>query len=169
MPIDERGADTLSNQNARFIDFDVINVNNIRIAPQEGFRGVTKPVTRWLEGTTAQTAANYTTLFFIADRSYEVLSVTERHETAGSDGGAVTVMLKKVPSGTAPASGTDVLTGGISLKATANTNQNGTISQLRTNSVYNRRLSSGDGLSLVTTGTLTAVTGVTVSVLLRAL
>ena len=150
-------------------DLSDISVDRIKIDPQNGFLGVTKPITVMIPGTSAATAANYTAPFFIAERSYEVLWCMERHETAGSAGGSVTVMLKKVPSGTAPASGIDVLTAGINLKATANTNQEGTISQARTSSIYNRRLSTGDALSLVTTGTLTSVAGVTVSVLLRSL
>lgn len=150
-------------------DLGFPDTDKIRVTQQEGFLGVTKPVTVRIPDTMAATAANYTAPFFIADRPYEVLWCMERHETKGTGAGAVTVMLKKVPSGTAPASGTDILTTGINLKATNNTNQEGTISQARTSSVYNRRLSRGDSLSLVTTGTLTAVAGVTVSVLLRSL
>lgn len=150
-------------------DLGYPNTDKIKVEQQEGFLGVTKPVTVRIPDTTAATAANYTAPFFIAERPYEVLWCMERHETAGSAGGSVTVMLKKVPSGTAPASGIDVLTAGLNLKATANTNQEGAISQARTSSIYNRRLSTGDALSLVTTGTLTSVAGVTVSVLLRSL
>lgn len=150
-------------------DLSFTEADRIRISQQNGFLGVTKPVTVRIFGTNAATAANYTAPFFIADRSYEVLSVTERHETAGSAGGSVTLMVKKVASGTAPASGVDVLSAGIDLKATANTNQSGTIIQTRTSNVYNKTLTSGDALALVTTGTLTSVAGVTVSVLLRSL
>ena len=150
-------------------DLSFTEADRLRISQQNGFLGVTKPVTVRIFGTNAATAANYTAPFFIADRSYEIISVTERHETAGSSGGAVTVMVKKVASGTAPASGVDVLSAGISLKATANTNQSGTIIQTRTSNVYNRTLTSGDALALVTTGTLTSVAGVTVAVLLRSL
>lgn len=150
-------------------DLGFPDTDRIRVGQQTGFLGVTKPVTVMILGTSAATAANYTAPFFIAERPYEVLWCMERHETAGTHGSAVTVMLKKVPSGTAPASGIDVLTAGLNLKATANTNQEGAISQARTSSIYNRRLSTGDALSLVTTGTLTSVAGVTVSVLLRSL
>lgn len=137
----------------------------IRIRKNRGFRGVTKPVTVRIPGTDAATAGNYTAPFFIADRTYEIIEVKERHETAGSDAGAVTVMLKKVPSGTAPGSGTDTLSAGINLKATANTNQSGTLHA----TLSNRRLEAGDALALVTTGTLTAVAGVTVAVTLKAI
>lgn len=136
--------------------------NDLSVIKTRGFYGVTLPIIVRIEGSSAQTAANFTTPFFIANRSYLVLEITERHETAGTDGGSVTLMLKKVPSGTAPASGTDMLSAGMSLKTTANTNQNGTIGTVKT-------VSDGDSLSLVTTGTLTDLVGVTVSILLKAI
>lgn len=108
-------------------------------------------------------AADYEGCFFIADRAYEIVSVKERHLVAGSDGGAVTVMLKKVPSGTAPSAGVDTLSGGINLKAAANTNQNGALH----GTPGNYQLAAGDALALVTTGTLTAVDGVSVHVQLK--
>lgn len=139
--------------------------DTLRIVRPFGFFGYVEESTVRIQGTTAATAANYTAPFFIAEREYEIIEVFERHETAGSDANPVTVMLKKVPSGTAPASGTDTLTAGISLKATANTNQKGTVTQ----TIANRRIVRGDSLALVTTGTLTAVAGVTVRVVLKAI
>lgn len=111
------------------------------------------------------TATDYDGLFFIANRAYEVVSVTERHAVAGSDAGAVTLMVKKVPSGTAKASGTDTLASGINLKGTADTNASGTLHA--TQADY--QLASGNALGLVPTGTLTAVDGVTVHVVLKAI
>lgn len=108
-------------------------------------------------------ATDYDGLFFIANAAYEVTTVYERHQTAGSDAGAVTLMVQKVPSGTAKASGTDILASGINLKATADTNQTGTLHA----TAANYQLAAGDGLGLVTTGTLTAVDGVTVTVWLK--
>lgn len=138
------------------------NISEVRIAKDNGFYGVTKPVMFRLWDTTAQTAANWTTPFFIADRPYYVLSVTERHETAATN--ADTVMLNVVPSGTAPSSGTNVLSTGITLNTTANTNKSGSL--LTTAGA--RTLDIGDALSLVTTGTLAALKGVTISVVLRS-
>lgn len=88
----------------------------------------------------------------------KLIRVVERHGTLGTDGSAVTVMLKKVPSGTALASGTDMLSAGISLKATINTNQAGAIH----GTVGNITTVDGDSLGLVTTGVLTAVDSVSV-------
>jgi len=106
------------------------------------------------------TATDYDGLFFIADAAYQVTAVIERHAVIGSDAGAVTLMVKKVPSGTAKAAGTDVLASGINLKAAADTNQAGTLH----GTAGNLNLAIGDALGVVPTGTLTAVDGVTVRV-----
>lgn len=119
-------------------------------------------VTSHLNSTQAATADNYG-IFFIAPYPVEVVSVRERHETAGSDAGAVTLMVAKVPSGTAKGSGTDTLASGISLKGTADTNASGTLHA----TAANYRLAAGDALALVPTGVLTAVDGVTVTVELK--
>jgi len=139
--------------------------DELRIRKTDGFFGVTLPVVVRIQGTLAQTAANYLTTFFRAQRTYEVIEVSERHENPGTDGGAVTVMLNKVPNGTAPASGTSILTAGLNLKATANTDQAGSITTV----ISDRRLVQGDSLALESSGTLTSVVGVTVTVLLRAI
>lgn len=88
-----------------------------------------------------------------------LVSVTERHQTAGNDAGAVTLMVKKTPSGTAKAAGTDCLSAGINLKATADTNQSGTLHGTPANYTF----AAGDAVSLVLTGTPTAVDGVSVA------
>lgn len=90
----------------------------------------------------------------------KIVSVTERHDTAGNDGSAVTIMVKKTPSGTAKASGTDCLAAGISLKATADTNQTPALHATAGNYTF----AAGDSVSLVLTGTATAVVGVGVQV-----
>lgn len=138
-------------------DADALKVATI-IVPQ---RVIANAV---VQGANAQTAAIFTAPFFVADRAYMVVSVKERHETAASDGGVVSLMVKKVPSGTAPSAGTDTLSAGISLKATANTNQAGSLHA----TPANYTLAAGDSLSLVTTGALTALVGVSCMVELKA-
>jgi hypothetical protein len=148
----------------------------------EGFskkRGGSIPLTREVQqilipGTAAATAGNYG-IFFTAPAIninrypstagraaavWQITDVRERHEAAGTDAGAVTVMVMKVPSGTAKAAGTACLAAGISLKATADTNQDAALHATAANS----QLVDGDSLALVTTGTLTAVAGVSVTV-----
>lgn len=110
-------------------------------------------------------AADYDGVPFIADKKYEVVVVKERHGAVGTDAGAVTLMVKKVPSGTAKAAGTDVLAAGINLKAAANTAQDGTLHA----TLANKQLAAGDGLGLEPTGVLTAVDAVGVTVWIKAL
>lgn len=141
-----------------------LDMAELRILKKDGLRH-TFSVTVRIPGTDAATAGNYLALFFIARRRYEIISCKERHEVAGSNGSPVTVQLNKVPNGTAPASGTSILTAGLSLKTTADTLQAGAITAV----IANRRLADGDGLCLETTGTLTDVAGVSVVVELKAI
>lgn len=93
--------------------------------------------------------------FFVATRACRVVGVTCRVTAAGTDGGAVTAMIEKVPSGTAIGSGTDVLSATFNLKGTANTNQAGSLST----TAGALDLAAGDSLGLDLTGTMTAATG----------
>lgn len=141
-------------------------IDELRILKRDGFKGIIPPIVFTISGTTlAQNSINYSAPFFYADRNYEVIEFKERHEVAGTDAGAVTIMLNKVPDATAPASGTNVLTATLSLKTTANTWQSGTI----TSSLPDFVLSSGDALSVISSGTLTSLQGITVAIILKAL
>lgn len=112
-----------------------------------------------IQGTSAATDTNYGT-FFIVPSSCYVNAVYEVHGTAGSDGGAVTLTVEKLTGTQAKGSGTSVLNTTVNLKATKDTVQ---IPQISTNkNAVN--LATGDRLSLLTTGTLTAVAQVCVIV-----
>lgn len=109
-----------------------------------------------LAGTAAATAANFGVIFFNpGDGDHQLISVRERHATAGTDAGAVTLMLKKVPSGTAAASGTNMLASGLSLKTTADTLQAATLSSTAADLV----LTNAQGAAAVLTGTPTSLAG----------
>lgn len=110
-------------------------------------------------------ATDYDGTPFIADKAYEVVAAKQRHQTLGTDAGAVTLMVKKVPSGTAKAAGTDVLAAGFNLKAAINTVQSATLHA----TLANRQLAVNDGLALEPTGVLTVVDAVGVTVWLKAL
>lgn len=141
---------------------ELLEANQLIIRKQGGFFGTIPPVMAIIRGTDAQASANFTTPFFIADRPYEALIVTERHEVAATDG---SVDVRKAPSGTAPSSGTSILNSAMNLTTIANTNQTATLS----GTLSNRRLDKGDSLVLVATGLLTSLQGETVSVLLKAI
>lgn len=130
-----------------------------------------------LQGAAAATAANYGIFYTCppvpgqlepdeaaaSQVAYEVDYVVERHEVLGTDAGAVTLMVKKVPSGTAKAAGTDLLSAGISLKSAVDINNVGALH----GTLANIQLNPGDSLALVPTGVLTAVAGLSVQVQLR--
>ena len=80
----------------------------------------------------------------------------ERHQTAGVDGSPVTLMLKKVTDATAKGSGTDMLSAGVNLKATADTQQSGSLHA----TLANYTVAAGNWVGLVASGTLTSVDGV---------
>jgi hypothetical protein len=107
--------------------------------------------------------------FFIADRAYEVVGISEVHATAGSDAGAVNLQVTKDTGTNAPGAGTDLLTNnanaGFNMKGTANTVQNGTLVATQAT----KRLAAGDRLSIDYAGVLTALAGVVVTVKLRRL
>lgn len=101
-------------------------------------------------------AASIDATFFVAPRAMRVEVINGRVTVAGTDGGAVTAQVRKVPSGTAITSGTVLHSGTYNLKGTANTNQALTISTTASDLL----LAAGDALALDFTGTLTSATGV---------
>lgn len=113
-------------------------------------------------GADAATAANYA-VFFIADRPCAVTAFWEVHQTAGSNGGAVTLQLEKLTETEALDSGDELLVTALSLKATANTVQYAEIVQTATSDGNTQKTASllkGDRLALKDAGTLTSVANV---------
>jgi hypothetical protein len=84
----------------------------------------------------------------------KLVSASIRYQTASS--AAETLMAKKVPSGTAKASGTDMLSAGMALNGTADTNVAGSLHA----TAGNYTLAAGDGVGFVASGTPTALDGV---------
>jgi hypothetical protein len=115
--------------------------------------------------TQPQTAANYG-IFFIARHPCEVLFISEVHGTAGTDAGAVTLQVEKLTGTTAKGAGTNILATTINLKGTSNTVQTREITGLvRTGGVVSLR--KGDRLALKSSGTLTDLKDVQVTVYLK--
>lgn len=115
-------------------------------------------VTKSLEGTLAQTAANYG-IVFVATRPCFVKAVSEVHTVAGNDAGAVTLQIERLQGTTALDSGTVMLATAFDLKGTANTVQRG---DLLKGTVLSLQL--GDRLALKDSGTLTTLQGVCVTI-----
>lgn len=93
---------------------------------------------------------------FVATRDYRVEAILGRVEVAGTDGSAVTAILRKAPSGTAGTSGTALHSGTFNLKGTAATNQSLTLSTTPADLV----IAAGDCIFVDYTGTLTSAVGV---------
>jgi hypothetical protein len=99
---------------------------------------------------------------FVAPRAYVVKSITGRPTVIGSDGGAVTAVIKKAASGTAIASGVALHSGTYDLKGTANTPQALSVTDA------DAYIPAGTAIGIDFTGTLTAATGVVSIVLAPA-
>jgi len=117
--------------------------------------------TFFLAGTASQTAANYP-VFFTARHPVELAWITETHSAAGTDGGAVTLDIRKLASGIAPTAGSSMLVSTFNLKSTANTpvTKEGYVGLVSNNA---RVLIEGQRIGAVSSGTLTALEGVTVT------
>lgn len=117
-----------------------------------------------LNDTAAQTAANYGTIFTALKRGYEVLVVGEIHGTLGTDAGAVTLQLEKLTGTTAKGSGTNILVTAFNLKSTINT-----LVRKEGSDLTNKTLAVGDRLAWKTSGTLTALKDVHITIYLKPL
>jgi hypothetical protein len=101
-------------------------------------------------------AASVDKVAFVADRQYRVKGIRGRVEVAGTDGGAVTAVIKKAASGTAITSGTALHSSTFNLKGTAATNQTLTLSTTSSD----LDIPAGTAIGIDFTGTLTSATGV---------
>lgn len=107
---------------------------------------------------------------FIPDTSYELESATEVHGTLGTNGSAVTLDVVKCTTTQTPAQGTSMLASTFNLKATINTIiekalSNGGLATAQPT----RQVAKGDRVAIVLGGTLTAVTGVCVTLVFKPL
>lgn len=93
---------------------------------------------------------------FVATRKYVVHGITGRPTVAGTDGGAVTAVIKKAASATAITSGTALHSSTFNLKGTADTIQALTLST----TASDLEIAAGTCIGIDFTGTLTSATGV---------
>jgi len=112
-----------------------------------------------VQGTSATTSGNYG-IFATVRYPIQIIRIDERHEVAGSDGSAVTLDVVVVNNGSAVSTGASLLASTFNLKATADTLQ---IKDKR-NLSNNRFVEPNQSIALKTSGTLTAVAGVSVTV-----
>ena len=106
-------------------------------------------------------AADIGKVFFIAPYPCKVVRAYERHLTVAGQAGTLTV--EKVPSGTAPGSGSAAMAAAADLTAAINTNQ--TIAALTTAAAT---LAAGDALATkVASGAATSLAGASMAVVLE--
>lgn len=91
---------------------------------------------------------------FVAPRRYIVKSIVGRPTVAGTDGGAVTAVIKKAASATAITSGTALHASTYDLKGTANTVQTLSVTSA------DAEIPAGTAIGIDFTGTLTSAVGV---------
>ena len=124
-------------------------------------REILLPVTDVIQDVEASDAGSYCN-FFVADRDWLVISITEVHRVASSGG---TIQVERIPSGTAKASGNNLLATAFDLTAGANTPRFGTLTATQADLVIRR----GDRLG----SKIASVTGtpedIAITVLLRLL
>ena len=102
-----------------------------------------------------------------ADADAEIVWAAEIHEVLGTDGSAVTADLMKVADGTVAASGTSLLASTFNLKATVATRQ---VRSLSAGTLAaDRIIYAGQHLAINFAGTMTAVAGVNITVVLNRL
>ena len=130
-----------------------------KIVRKDGFY-----VTANLPSTSAQTASNYGHIF-TATGPCEVLIASEVHAVAGTSGSAVTLDIEKLTGTTALGSGSSILATAFDLKSTAYTpvQKQGTLLSTA------RQLVQGNRLALKTSGTLTSLQGVQVTLYIKPL
>lgn len=103
----------------------------------------------------AYDASSVDKVSFVAPRHYVVKTITARPTIAGTDGSAVTAVVKKAASGTAITAGTALHASTINLKGTADTIQNLTLAAAAACDIP-----AGTAIGIDFTGTLDAAIGV---------
>lgn len=132
--------------------------NNENLGPRANVDGALVPKRHAISFTL--TAASTSLPVFVANDDYIVEGITATFGTASTSG---TLQLEKCTGTTALASGTNVLTGTISLSGTANTPVSGTLSA----NPITLSLASGNRLNLIVAGTMTNLATAVVTIYLK--
>lgn len=112
------------------------------------------------------TAGNVALFTAPVGSAWEVVDIAELHETLGTNGAAVTLDVVKCTGTQAAGSGASMLAAVFNLKATINTVVRKNRSAGLSTTKANLQLAAGHRLALAFTGTLTALTGLSVTVTL---
>jgi len=129
-----------------------------RLDQSVGFYGVDGGEGDVLTVSTEYAASSVDKRFYVATRSMAVESIAGCVTTPGTDGGAVSAIIRKVASGTAVASGVALHSGTFNLKGGGNVNQ----PLVPSATAADLLLNAGDSLAVDFSGILTAAAGVIV-------
>lgn len=132
--------------------------NNENLGPRANVDGALVPKRHAISF--SLTAASASFPVFVANDDYIVEGITATFGTASTSG---TLQLEKCTGTTALASGTNVLTGTISLSGAANTPVSGTLSA----NPITLSLASGNRLNLIVAGTMTNLATSVVTIYLK--
>lgn len=113
------------------------------------------------EFTQATPAELSNTVIFNSDGDYQIDKVTYSHTVAGTDVGAVSMVLRRAATGASISSGDTVHTSSYNLKGTVNTPTDVTLTPANT------LLKNTDRIGVTIAGTPTAVAGVHVTVRMK--
>lgn len=152
-------ADSTDTISVPVIALDSDSVLTLDHGRSKGARGVAQFTMNANSGLATQT-------FFVADRAMIITGIEYVHGTAGTDAGAVTAYVSHETGTQAPGTGLSVMSNTFNCKGTINVVQNATINAVdgNGNQPTSVQLAAGDRLSMVFTGTLTTLAGVSVSV-----
>ncbi len=100
---------------------------------------------------------------FIANDAWVITSIEEVHSVAGDDGGSPTIAVVKCTDTQAPSAGTNMSTGTINPKGTAETVQTLTLSA----TAGDYTLADGNRIGLLVTGNLTSLAGGIITIHMR--
>lgn len=132
-------------------------------------------LTEVLRDTQPQTAANYT-VFFTFYHPLELIAAYATWGTAATGGGSGALQLEKLTGTTAKGSGDTILTTAWDLTATANTpvlksgtDFNSAAPTVATDGLARTQFTAGERIALKSSGTITALKDLTVSLYFRGL
>jgi len=110
-----------------------------------------------LLGTASATAANYTTIPFIAPTAIEIVSISASWTTASTSG---TLQVERLQGTEAPGAGDDIMAATINMAGTANT----VVTRRENDLTAFRRLEQGDRLAIEDAGTLTNLANLQITI-----
>jgi hypothetical protein len=148
-------------------------VEFLRLTKRDSFKGYVLPLNFVYSYSLPENGNYFSTPLWLADRDYEVIEATERHDSSSSLSGVL--FLRRIPPDKMPVDGSNIFSTGWELGPESTANHPITLYPVESfgssvSGVYDRVIPKGYFLGLYSRITLlTGLKGVNVSVLLRAI